>query len=141
MAQNDSIVNTQELLPLMQKQFTNSRSQFVWYGDNLPDGTIASDKRLTVLTDFLPKYKIRSFSHLGLVYSPKNPYYGINGKERFCLRGQDEKLLQYCHEGKYVWYGSWTENRDAHPYARLTFNPYFDQQVQMIVETFGTSDR
>ena len=29
----------------------------------------------------------------------------------------------------------------AMPTHRLTFNPYFDQQVQMIVETFGTSDR
>lgn len=137
MAEHDSIVNTQELLPLMQKQFTNSHSHFVWYGDSLPEGTIASDARLTVLTDHLPKYKIRSFSHLGVVYSPENPYYGIYGSERFCLRGQDEQLLNYCHQGRYVWYGSWSENRDGHPYARLTFNPYFTRQIDLIVDAFA----
>ena len=136
MAQNDSIVDTQVLLPLMQKQFTNAQSHFVWYGDTLPEGTVASDKRLSVFTDYLPKYKIRSFSHLGLVYAPDNPYYGVNGSERFCLRDQDEKLLQYCREGRYVWYGSWRENRDGHPYARLTFNPYFDYQINLIEQTF-----
>ncbi len=136
MAENDSIVDTQTLLPLMQKQFTNARSHFVWYGDTLPEGTVASDKRLSVFTDYLPKYKIRSFSHLGLVYSPDNPYYGKKGTERFCLRDQDEKLLQYCRDNRYVWYGSWRENRDDHPYARLTFNPYFDYQINLIEQTF-----
>ena len=140
MAQNDSIVDTQVLLPLMQKQFTNAQSHFVWYGDTLPEGTVASDKRLSVFTDYLPKYKIRSFSHLGLVYAPDNPYYGVNGSERFCLRDQDEKLLQYCREGRYVWYGSWRENRDGHPYARLTFNPYFDYQINLIEQTFEGKD-
>ena len=137
MAENDSIVNTQELLPLMQRQFNNAKSHFVWYGDTLPQGTIASDKRLTVLTDHLPKYKIRSFSHLGIVYSPDNPYYGINGSERFCLKDQDEQLIQYCHENRYVWYGSWNENRDGHPYARLTFNPYFNSQIDLIVSNLN----
>lgn len=141
MAEHDSIVDTQELLPLMQKQFTSSRSRFVWYGDTLPEGTIASDQRLTVLTDHLPKYKIRSFSHLGLVYSPQNPNFGINGSERFCLRDQDDRLKALCHQGKYVWYGSWSENRDDHPYARLTFNPYFTRQVQMIADAFAPTAR
>lgn len=136
MAQNDSIVDTQELLPLMQKQFTSARSRFVWYGDTLPEGTIASDKRLTVLTDYLPKYRIRSFSHLGLVYSPENPYFGINGSERFCLRGQKDHLRELCHQRRNLWYGSWNENRDGHPYARLTFNPYFNGQIDLIVNTF-----
>lgn len=141
MAEHDSIVNTQELLPLMQKQFTSSASRFVWYGDMLPEGTIASDRRLTVLTDYLPKYRIRSFSHLGLVYSPENPNYGIKAKDYFCLRGQDERLLKMCHEGKHVWYGSWNENRDGHPYARLTFNPYFVRQMEIITEALGGSGR
>lgn len=141
MAEHDSIVNTQELLPLMQKQFTSSASRFVWYGDTLPEGTIASDRRLTVLTDHLPKYRIRSFSHLGLVYSPDNPNYGIQAGERFCLRGQDERLLKMCHEGKHVWYGSWNENRDGHPYARLTYNPYFLRQMEIITDVLGSSNR
>lgn len=139
MTEHDSIVNTQELLPLMQRQFASPRSRFVWYGDVLPEGTTASDYRLTVLSDYLPQYRIRSFSHLGIVYSPDNPYYGMNGTERFCLRGQDEEKRNQCHAGTNLWYGSWNENRDNHPYARLTFNPYFDRQIDLIVNTLGSN--
>ncbi|MDY2900277.1 MAG: alpha/beta hydrolase, partial [Candidatus Aphodousia sp.] len=96
---------------------------------------VASDKRLTVLTDFLPQYRIRSFSHLGIMFSPDNPWYGSQGKQRYCLRGQSEAMRNYCHTGKSVWYGSWREDRDGHPYARLTFNPYFEQQNALIDAT------
>ncbi len=134
-AENDTIVDSQKLLPMMQEKFTSPYSRFVWYGDHLPEGAVASDKRLTVLTDFLPEYRIRSFSHLGIMFSPENPWYGSEGKQRYCLRGQSDAKRDYCHTGKPVWYGSWREDRDGHPYARLTFNPYFEQQNELIDNT------
>ena len=137
LAENDSIADTQKLLALFQKQFTSPDSRFIWYGTQLPESVNASDARITVRTDYLPREHIRSFSHLGLVFSPENPWYGRNGKNRFCLRGQSDENREKCHKGEDLWYGSWREDRDNHPYARLSFNPYFDWQAGVIVNVLN----
>lgn len=133
MTEHDSIVDTQKLLPIFQKQFRSRDTRLVWYGDKLPEDVQPIDARLTTRSDYLPEQHIRSFSHLGIVFSPQNPWYGPNGKIKYCLRSQNEALRLQCENNEEVWYGSWYENRDGHPYARLSFNPYFQWQTQLII--------
>jgi esterase/lipase len=131
-AEHDDILDSTYLLKTFRARFTNPASRLIWYGS--PPAKAKNDSRVLVRTDFLPDLHISQFSHMGVVFSPDNPLYGIHGSLRICSNGEDKSAIAACEQGAPVWYAGWGYAEEGKIYARLTFNPYFDWQMQVMDE-------
>ncbi|RTQ35739.1 alpha/beta fold hydrolase [Variovorax gossypii] len=134
-AQHDSVLNTEYLLDVFQQRFTNPQSRLIWYGSR--PGKLTDTKRVLIREDRLPEQHISQFSHMGLLFSPENPLYGRGGSLRICLNGQTAQAAQACKQGGFTWYSDWGYREEGKVHARLTFNPYFDWQLSILVSTLG----
>ena len=134
-SQHDSVLDTNYLLDVFQRRFVHPASRMVWYGDT-PVG-LTDTSRVLVRADRLPEMRISQFSHMGVLFSPANPLYGIEGSLRFCWNGQDQQSTQACRQGASVWYSDWGYREDGKVHARLTFNPYFDWQASVMADVLG----
>lgn len=109
MAEHDSIVDTEELLALVSRQMVNPQSRILWYGnEKTVQKLAASDTRVIVRTDVVPEYRIRSFSHMGMLYRPENPKYGAAGSDRICRKEGEKASGRFCLEAPEdaVFYGA-----------------------------------
>jgi alpha-beta hydrolase superfamily lysophospholipase len=129
-AEHDDILDSSYLFETFRARFTNPASRLIWYGS--PPAKGKSDSRVLVRTDFLPDLHISQFSHMGVAFSPDNPLYGIRGSVRICSNGEDKSAIAACEQGAPVWYAGWGYREAGKIYARLTFNPYFDWQMQVM---------
>lgn len=134
-AQHDSVLNTNYLLNVFNRRFTNPASRLIWYG-TAPTGLKDTD-RVLVRDDRFPDQRISQFSHMGLPFSPANPLYGEKGDVRVCFNGQPESAMRACEAGAPVWYSDWGYREGDKIFARLTFNPYFDWQGSVMATVFG----
>lgn len=133
-ARHDSVLDTDYLLEAFHTRFTHANSRLIWYGE-LPSGKVSGDPRIRAKSDSLPELHISQFSHMGLLFAPDNPLYGRAGSLRICRNGQDETATYTCEQGGEVWYSDWGYLEEGKVHARLTFNPYFDWQAQLMTET------
>lgn len=109
MAEHDSIVDTEELLPLVSRQMVNPQSRILWYGnEKTVQKLAASDTRVIVRTDVVPEYRVTSFSHMGMLYRPENPKYGAAGSDRICRKEGEKASGRLCLEAPEdaVFYGA-----------------------------------
>ncbi len=127
---HDSVVDTAYTLKLFNAFFTHPDSTLIWYGA-LPAGETVSP-RIHVKTDALPQQRISQFSHMGLLFSPDNPLYGAGARQKFCWNGQSQAAFADCQAGKQVWFSDWGYQEPGKIYARLTFNPYWLWQSEII---------
>jgi esterase/lipase len=134
LTEHDCVVDIEYMLNLFLTKITNPKSRMVWYG-TLPENI--KSERIIVLPDYLPDWKISQFAHTGLLFSPENKEYGINGAQRMCLNGQSEEDYQKCLAGADVWYSDWGYKEEGKIHARLTFNPYFKQLSKTMAEVLG----
>ncbi|WP_131863842.1 alpha/beta hydrolase [Biostraticola tofi] len=123
---HDSVLDTAYTLAAFQRYFTHPGSRLYWYGD-LPAG-VPPSPRIRVKPDALPRLRISQFSHMGILFAPDNPLYGESAREKFCWNGQEESALKACLAGQEVWYSDWGYQERDKVHARLTFNPYWDEQ-------------
>jgi len=130
-AQHDSVLNTDYLLNVFQSRFTHPDSRLIWYGT--PPSTLQDSKRIIVREDKIPEHHISQFSHMGILFSPTNVVYGEQVQQRFCWNGQSALDMQACLQGAPVWYSDWGYQEAGKIHARLTFNPYFDWQMSVIM--------
>lgn len=129
LAERDSVLDVSYILNLFEAVFTHPQSRLVWYGSP-PEGR---SRRVLVRPDALPEWRISTFSHMGVLFSPENPAYGRNGTHRICWNGQSAANYQRCLAGEEVWYSDWEYEEAGKTHARLTFNPYFDWQMDVIL--------
>ena len=128
-AAHDSVVDVQFVQEAFAERFTHPASRMIWYGDL---ATERQSPRILVRSDHLPAEQISQFSHMGVLFAPDNRQYGRNGSEPVCWNGQTEEGLQHCLAGNPVWYSAWGYREPGKVHARLTFNPYFDWQGQVM---------
>ncbi len=133
--QHDSVLDTGYLLDAFRNRFTHPASRLVWYGQAPPG--LTDTQRVLVRSDALPQQRISQFSHMGLLFSPANPLYGEQGSLRICWNGQDEGAMRACERGEPVWYSDWGYREAGKVHARLTFNPYFDWQGEVMAAVLG----
>ncbi|EGJ49452.1 alpha/beta hydrolase [Desulfocurvibacter africanus] len=136
---HDSVLDVRHTLETFTKRFTHPSSRLVWYG-SLPEGT-SVPPRVLVRSDYLPEQRISQFSHMGVLFSPRNPLYGEQGGLRLCWNGQDEDGLRQCMEGAQVWYSAWGYREPGKIHARLTFNPYFDWQAEVMAQVLKAAEK
>lgn len=130
-AERDSVLDSQALRELFVHRFPHPASRLIWYGAQPAESP--ADERVLVRVDHLPQWRISQFSHMGLLFDPDNPVYGKDGSLRLCRNGQSDASMQRCLAGAPVWYSDWGGQQEAgKDYARLTFNPYFDWQGEVM---------
>ncbi|GAL36723.1 lysophospholipase [Vibrio maritimus] len=127
LSEGDSVVDTKAAVDWFNSHFSNPNNKLVWQGDNAPQasGAIAQTMRL-------PEFRVSNGSHMGMLFSPENPYYGTEGSVRICDNGQAEEAYMACLNGEPMWYSSYGYQEPGKIHARLTFNPYFDQMSEII---------
>jgi esterase/lipase len=133
--QHDSVLDTGYVLDNFNQRFSHPASRLIWYGDG--PAPAAKTPRVLVRNDYLPEYRIAQFSHMGLMFSPDNRLYGQGGTQRICWNGQDSAAMGQCLKGEQVWYSDWGHREPGKVFARLTFNPYFDWQSQVMMQVLN----
>ncbi len=127
MSESDSVINTQYALQVFTEKMAHPANVLVWQGE-----TPVSDERAVRFSMKLPEQRISNGSHMGLLFSPDNPEYGISGRNRICANGQQEELQLLCAQGGEVWYSAWGYREAGKIHARLTYNPYFKQSMALL---------
>lgn len=132
LSEHDSVVDVDSVLDTFMSNFTHPQSRLIWYGNAPAEDKI--DDRVLVESDYLPEERISQFSHMGILFSPDNPLYGRNGKERLCRNGQEEDIYIQCliAANDDIWYSDWGYREANRIHARLTFNPYFEWQSELM---------
>ncbi|RZA09024.1 MAG: alpha/beta fold hydrolase, partial [Proteobacteria bacterium] len=77
--EHDSVLDTAYVLDTFNARFIHPLSRLIWYGNEPAPGQ--KNPKVLVRNDFLPEYRIARFSHMGLMFSPANPLYGVNGTQ------------------------------------------------------------
>ncbi|CAM4312602.1 hypothetical protein VIAG107301_10235 [Vibrio agarivorans] len=67
-----------------------------------------------------------------MLFSPLNSEYGTQGTIRICNNGQGDDLEARCLAGEEVWYSAWGYTEPDKVHARLTYNPYFAESMQIM---------
>ncbi|USH05262.1 alpha/beta fold hydrolase [Grimontia kaedaensis] len=129
-SESDSVLDSAETIDLFKSSFLHPQSRFVWYGD----GKITGDTRIISLASSIPEQRISTFSHMSVLFSPSNDYYGKNGSQLVCDNGQSEEAEKACPSSDELWYASYDYLEEGKIHARLTWNPYFSE----LAETVGT---
>lgn len=125
-SENDSVIEPERILNYFSTAFINKRSRLIWFGQK----TEFKDSRVTCLPSFLPKYQIGNFSHLAVLFKEENPIYGKNGNYKMLHNGQDK---EYDNKEP-LWYSAWGHKEEGKYFARLTWNPYFKEVMEVITE-------
>ena len=141
LTEHDSVLETVDIKVMFQEQFTHPDSRLIWFGST-PD---KQEGRIRYVNSYMPDYRITNMSHMGILYSPDNPYYGMDGSERICnnhrgFRAEEDQA--HCRAGKPVWFSAYRgliEEGDDSPkvHSRLTFNPVFDSMMNDLKGVFA----
>ena len=135
--QHDSVLDTAYVLDTFNARFSHPESRLIWYGAQ--PANVAQSPRVLVRNDYLPELRIAQFSHMGLLFSSENPLYGKDGQQRICWNGQAIADMQKCVNGEPVWYSDWGHREPGKVFARLTFNPYFRWQTEVMLGVLGAA--
>jgi len=137
LSETDSIINPHRALDIFTKRMTHHNSHLIWFG-NAPtlNEQPVLDSRVTVLPGKVPEYQVSNYSHMGLLFSTDNSYYGVNGRQRFCVNGQQQGAYGRCVRGQDVWFSAYGYVEPNKEHARLTFNPWFEQMMKSLEQVF-----
>lgn len=127
MSADDSVLDPIETLRSFETRFPNPASRFVWYDDTKAP---SSDPRVETRNSNLPDQQISNFSHLSVLFSPDNPYYGEKGSFVFVENGQEDVTLP--DDLSTIWRSSWGYSEPGKYHGRLTWNPYFGALIDSI---------
>ncbi|MDA0150137.1 alpha/beta hydrolase [Vibrio sp. LaRot3] len=127
MSEGDKVIDTQFAIDAFSQHMTNPSNMIVWQGEEP-----ISEPRSTRFSMKLPEQRISNGSHMGLLFSPTNPNYGIGGSNIICGNGQTASNETSCADGEQVWYSAWGYSEAGKIHARLTYNPYFEQSMAIM---------
>jgi alpha-beta hydrolase superfamily lysophospholipase len=139
LAASDSVVDVSHAAQAFHQRFTHPASRLIWYGRQPPP--TQGDTRVITRPDALPQWRISQFSHMGVLFAPDNPLYGREGSLKLCRNSRDGAAIQACLQGAEVWYSDWGYTEPGKVHARLTFNPYFELQTQVMAEVMAAGAR
>ena len=130
LAAADSVVDTAHAVSSFRSRFPHPASRLLWYGP--PPAAAADDGRVLTRPEVLPEWRISQFSHMGVLFSPDNPLYGQHGRLRLCRNSRDDEATRACEQSTELWFSEWGYREAGKVHARLTFNPYFEWQLQQM---------
>jgi esterase/lipase len=127
MSEADSVINPYAIKGYFDNNFTHDANRMLWYGESL----MQNDK-LLVNSMVLPKLQISTGSHMSPLFSPENTYYGKSGEKRMCENSFDSSKRARCKAGEDVWYSAWGYAEGEKIFARLTWNPYYQEMEKQL---------
>ncbi|MCG8490328.1 MAG: alpha/beta fold hydrolase [Sneathiellales bacterium] len=130
-SQDDSVIIAEAIPPIFTKHFTHPESRLIWFGEDYQ----STDKRIISMPSYLPDQQIANFSHLSVLFSPDNPIYGKYSDYRMHDNGQD-KL--FYGKDRDLWFSAWGFKKKGLYFARLTWNPYFNETVDIMNQVVGS---
>lgn len=128
LSEADSVVDVLAVANYFKQNFTHKKSKLVWFG-NKPK---LDDSRIIVYSAKSSKYQISNYSHMGLLFKPDNSYFGFPSGYRICDNGQTDAAFKKCYKKGDIWYSAWGYKEPNKAHARLTFNPKFDEMMQVL---------
>lgn len=128
LSEADSVVDVLAVAKYFSQNFTHKNSKLVWFG-NKPD---LEDNRIVVYSAKSDKYQVSNYSHMGMLFKPDNSYFGFPSGYRICDNGQTESAFKKCYKKGDIWYSAWGYKEPDKAHARLTFNPKFDDMMQVL---------
>jgi len=135
---NDSVVDTAHMTALFKSRMKDPASRLMVFQTTAQDCVDADDERVLRVGSNLPEQRINGFSHLSVPTSPRNWYYGREGVYRNCERySADADLLARCQKGDDVWFGEYGERVEGRIFARLSYNPRFDDMIAAMNSVLG----
>ncbi|WP_394220976.1 alpha/beta hydrolase [Alteromonas gracilis] len=138
-AEKDSVVDTSTVAEQFRDNFIHPKKCLIWQGEEVPD---VPTNTLVMQTMDVPEQRISAASHMSSLFSSQNELYGIKSQFRICDNGQGSDAEARCKAGDEVWYGPWGYNaldgEKERVYARLTYNPYFEEMIDQLLVFTGT---
>jgi esterase/lipase len=125
----DSVIDADSIKDFFEGKFSHPNSQLIWYGS-----LFESNKSTRVQTYSMARedLKISTGSHMSPLFSPTNPYYGQSGEKKICANSFSQSDIQACKQGHLTWFSSWGYSENDKIFARLTWNPYFNEMEKSI---------
>ena len=136
---DDPVIDVAANQEYFRRRFTHPGSRLLVYRRNL-QGIEELDPRVRYFSSFLPAQRIASFSHLSLHIAPTHSHYGVAGDYRSCGQSSGERspdAVSRCLQALRPWYGEVYRDipvtvPDPGAMARLTFNPRFDEMLDLV---------
>ncbi len=125
-SENDCLLDPDATIDAFQNRFTNPHSRLIWYGSP----PAARDERIKTFSSRLPGKRISTFSHMNVLFSPENRYYGENGSHIILDNGQGDAIVPLDRSD--LWFSAWGYTEKGKYHARLTWNPYFADLLKAI---------
>lgn len=134
LSEHDSVLDVEEIREMFMERFSNSTNKLVWYGY---DKTANKGKVRTIYSRN-PELRISNMSHMGIMFSPDNPFYGQHVPAKICRNGQlKQGAKAFCEGGGEVWFGAHRTDEPGEVVARLTYNPQFDVMMKDLLTVFA----
>jgi len=132
LSEADSVVDPEAIKHFYQQNFTHPNNQLLWYGEaNMTQDSVkVSSMKLASL-------RISTASHMSPLFAPANPYYGQDAAYKMCMNSLDDDAVAYCEQGGEVWWSAWGYEEEGKVHARLTWNPYYQQLEQAMIDVTG----
>ncbi len=141
LSEDDSILDVERISKVIQDTFTNPKNTIMWFGEEKPKNS--THKNLIHLPDEYPELNITNISHMGLLFSPENPYYGKNASEIICFNGDIkpnayDTCLEYANGNKdiEIWFSAASTQHLERIHARNTYNPYYNLMIEELLKVF-----
>jgi len=131
-SQDDSVINSKDIVSIFTNKFKNPKSQLLWFGEE----ESFSDNRITYLPSYIPSENIGNFSHLSVLFKKDNFFYGKNSQFKMYRNGQDKI---YNSQEDQLWYSAWGLQEEGKYFARLTWNPYFKKTIRHMIEVINSN--
>ncbi len=136
LSESDSVVDSEAVYTYFNEHFTHAENKLVWYGEREWE-----DAKVNAFSMKLPEKRISTGSHMSALYSPSNPFYGKNGSFKVCNNGQSESQEKACEEGAETWYSSFDYSEKDKTHSRLTWNPYFEETMRIVLYLLGDATK
>lgn len=128
LSEHDSVVDSKVIMESYFEKFTHHKARILWFGRNE-----VNMKRVKYFDMDLPEHLITSASHMSVMFSQDNFYYGKYGEKRICFNGLGSISEHICENSDSVWYGAWGDDQNGEIHARLTWNPYYKEMIKEIL--------
>ncbi|MDF0751788.1 alpha/beta fold hydrolase [Marinobacter sp. 71-i] len=132
----DSVINLEFLVNEFRTRFTNPDNRMLVFRDlREPWPENWRNDRIVSFNSYLPDDNILEFSHQSLAIAPNNELYGIGNPLNRCLE-PNLISLDDCRqlEEQNLWFSAWHDTERPVLTSRLTYNPWFKETVQALVE-------
>ncbi len=142
LSESDSILDVEFISKTLAERFDHPNNKLMWFGKRPPEQS--SHKKLIHKRGEYPEHRITNISHMGLLYNPTNPYYGLNATEIIC-NNNDKKHNAYeiClrrAEGNKeieIWFGADGTQSKSYTHARNTYNPEYLEMIKELLSVFN----